>query len=258
MADPTTELAREFLEFNNYLVRKEVKFYHNKKLIGTPSDIDIIATSPKGISVDGLELKENVVAEVKSWQAMHKSTIDEIYKDKFRYIDNPRISRKQLRKIIPSGTYDKVLFCLATTQEIFDYAKAKYGIIIITTGFMIKHIARFFTESPRRWTYYPEWFNYNIIKSIMFYLFNSYMGNAQWKDKLNLEDLVWIDPELDPRYRNQFVQGNANFFEDFIYHQTSGEVFVNLVNRMAKSHRKWFKNVLRSNTKFWKYLTSSK
>lgn len=255
MADPTTELAREFLEFNNYLVRKEVKFFQNKKLEGTPSDIDIIATSPKGISIDGLELKKNVVVEVKSWQIMQKITVDEIYKDKFRYIDNPQISWKQLRKLIPNRTYDKVLFCLATTEEVFDYAKATYDIKIVTTGFMIKHIARFFIESPRRWTYYPEWFNYNILKSIMFYLFNSYMGNARWKDKLNLEDLVWIDPDLDPRYRNQFIEGNAKFFEDFVYYQTSGEVFINLVNKIAKYHREWFRDILRSNTKFWKYLT---
>ena len=42
MADPTTELAKEFLEFNNYLVRKETKFYRNKELKGTASDIDIM------------------------------------------------------------------------------------------------------------------------------------------------------------------------------------------------------------------------
>lgn len=48
MADPTTELAKELLEFHDYLVRKETKFYKSRKLKGTASDIDIIAISPKG------------------------------------------------------------------------------------------------------------------------------------------------------------------------------------------------------------------
>ena len=60
MADPTTELAREFLEFNNYLVRKETKFYRNKGQTGTASDIDIIATSPRGMKKGSLRLGRNI------------------------------------------------------------------------------------------------------------------------------------------------------------------------------------------------------
>ena len=45
MSDPTTELAREFLEFKNYIVKKETKFYKNRKIKGTLGDIDIIAVS---------------------------------------------------------------------------------------------------------------------------------------------------------------------------------------------------------------------
>lgn len=255
MADPTTELAREFLEFNHYLVRKETKFYRNKELRGTPSDIDIVATSPRGVKIGGIELRRNIVAEVKNWQIMRNEALDNIYENKFRHIDDPEISWPQLRKYISSKIFDKVVFCLATTEEVNDYAATKYETKIITTGFIIKQIARFFKDSPRRWTYYPEWYNYNIIKSIMYYLFNSHMKGGRWKDKLTLEDLVWIDPEVDPQYRNRFVEGNSKFLQDFVYHQTSGEVFSNLVRRFAKDYPKWFRDELKSNRKFWNYLT---
>jgi len=252
MADPTTELAREFLEFNDYLVRKETKFQRKKKLEGTPSDIDIIAISPRGIKVDELELKENIIAEVKNWQVTTKETLDDIYEDKFRFMDvQPEISWKQLKKCIPSKRFDKVIFCLATTEEVYKYALEKYGIKIITTGFIIKHIARFFKESPRKWTYYPEQYNYNIIRSIMYYLYNCY----KWKDKLTLEDLVWIDPKEEPRYRNHFVELNSKLLEEFVYYQSSGEVLSNLISRLAKECPEWFKKELKSNKKFWDYLT---
>ncbi len=255
MADPTTELAREFLEFNNYLVRKETKFQRTKKLEGTPSDIDIIAISPKGIKVDELELKENTIAEVKNWQVTAKETLDDIYRDKFKFIDiQPKISWKQLKKYLPSRSFDKVIFCLATTEEVYKYALEKYGIKIITTGFIIKHITRLFKESPRRWTYYPEQYNYNIVRSIMYYLYNCY----KWKDKLTLEDLVWIEPKKEPRYRNNFVELNSKILEDFVYFQTSGKVLSNLINRLANEYRPWFMKELESNKDFWTYLTGRK
>lgn len=258
MADPTTELAKEFLEFNDYLVRKETKFYKNRELKGTASDIDIIATSSRGIKSAELELKRSIIAEVKNWQIMRNETLDRIYKDKFKQIDDPEISWQQLRRYIPSRIFDKVLFCLATTEEVYKYALKKYEVKIITTGFIIKQIARFFKESPRRWTYYPEWYNYNIVKSIMYYLLNSYMKQGRWKDKLTLEDLVWIDPEIDSRYRNRFVEGNSEFLENLIYHQTTGEIFSNLIKRFAEAYPEWFRNELKSNKDFWTYLTKKR
>ncbi len=254
MADPTTELAKEFLEFNNYLVRKETKFYKNKQMKGTASDIDIIATNPRGIKIGDLELKANIIAEVKSWAILKRKTLDRIYKDKFKHIDNPAISWRQLRKYIPSKIFDKLVFCLATTEDVYQYAMKTYEIKILTTGFIIKQIARFFKDSPRNWTYYPEWYNYNIIKSIMYYLFNSHMRRGNLKDKLALEDIVWIDPKKEGRYRNRFVEGNSTFLEDLIYFQTSGEAFSNLIKRFAEEYPSWFKSELRSNKKFWAYL----
>lgn len=122
---------------------------------------------------------------------------------------------------------------------------------MITTGFMVKHIAEMFRESERRWSYYPEWYNYNTIRSIMYYLYQCY----KWKDKLTLEDLVWIDPEEEPRYRNQFLKLNSKFFEEFVYHQTYREVLINLINRLAEEDPEWFKRKLKSNKEFWAYLT---
>jgi len=252
MADPTTELASEFLELNNYLVRTETKFYKNKEEKGTASDIDIIATAPQGVKLDNIELNENIIAEAKNWEVVSKKTLDQIYKRKFRYVDKDEISWPQLRKYISTKSFDKVLFCLATTEDVCTYAQRKYGIKIVTTGFMIKQIAIFFKNSPRNWSYYPEWYNYNIIKGIMHYLFSA----DRFKDKLLLSDLVWINVEEEPKYRNRFVEANAKFFEDFIYHQTDGEVFANLIKRFARSPwQGWFKKQLKADRKFWKYLT---
>jgi hypothetical protein len=251
MADPTTELAKEFLEINNYLVRKETKFQKNKKLQGTPSDIDIVAISPKGIREDGFELEENVIGEVKNWRITDKETLDDIYKDKFRFIDvQPKVAWKQLRELIPGRRFDRVIFCLATTEEIHDYAWKKYEIKIITTGFMIKQMTRFFKESERKWTYFPERYNYNAIRSIMYYLYACH----RWKDKLTLEDLVWIDPETEPQYRNNFVKTNSKFLENFVYYQSSWEVLGNLISRAAKDGPQWLKNKLKSDKKFWNYI----
>lgn len=252
MADPTTELASEFLEVNNYLVRKETKFYKNKERKGTASDIDIIATAPQGVKLGNLELKKNVIAEAKNWGVMKTKTLDRIYKRKFRFIDKDKISWPQLRKYISTKSFDKVLFCLATTDDVGTYAKRKYEIKIVTTGFMIKQIAKFFKNSPRNWSYYPEWYNYNIIKGIMYYLFSA----DRFRDRLLLSDIVWIDAEKEPKYRNRFVEANAKFFQDFIYHQTTGEVFASLIKRFAQSPwRGWFKRQLKADREFWKYLT---
>lgn len=254
LADPTTELAKEFLEMNNYLVRKETRFQRltkGNKLYGTPSDIDIIATSPKGIQEKDFQLKENVIGEVKNWSILKEKTLDRIYTSKFSFFDNkPRLAWQQLKKFISTKKYARVIFCLATNQQVYDYALDKYNIKIITTGLMIKRMARFFKESERNWTYYPERYNYNVIKAIMNYLYESYKR----KDKLKLEDVVWIDPEKESKYRNRFVETNSKFFEDFIFYQTSGEVLSKIIERTAEKYPGFLKKELKSHRKFWKYL----
>ena len=251
MADPTTELAREFLEFNDYLVRKETKFIKTKNQKGTPSDIDIIAFSPRATDFGEMLLSENIIAEVKNSQITKEERLDDIYEDKFQFIDDePRIAWKQLKRYLPSRQFDKVIFCLATTEEVFKYALKEYEIKIVTTGFIIKQIADLFRNSERRWTYYPERYNYNLIRAIMYYLYNCY----KWKDKLRLEDLVWIDPEEERRYRNQFVKVNSKFLEEFVYNQTGGKILMDLISRLAKDDPSWFKKQLKSNKRFWRYL----
>ncbi len=250
MADPTTELAKEFLEMNHYSVRKETKFHQNKKAQGTPSDIDIIAISPKGIPE--LKLGECIVGEVKNWSIMKRETFDEIYDDKFRFMESqPQYAWQQLKDFIPTKNFDKVLFCFATNQDTYDYALKK-GINIVTTGQMLKNLASFFKTSERNWTYYPEMYNYNAIKGLMCYLYKC----NNYKDKLTLEDLVWIDYSQEKRYRNLFADRNAKFLEEFVYHQTSGEIFSKLLERCEKEYPEWLKRKLKENQKFWKYLTA--
>lgn len=116
---------------------------------------------------------------------------------------------------------------------------------------MIKNLASFFKESPRNWTYYPERYNYNAIRSLMCYLFDC----SKYKDKLTLEDLVWIDPKKDKQYRNRFAEINAKFLEDFVYYQSTGEIFAKLIERFADEYPDWLKKQLKANPKFWKYLS---
>ena len=229
MADPTTELAREFLEFNEYMVKKETKFYKNKKLKGNPGDIDIIAVSSKDTKFGDFILNKQIVAEVKNWKVDKKSIIREIYEDKFKHIDNYKISWKQLKKYFPYQKFDRVLFCFATTEEIFNYAWEKYGIKIITAGFMIKQLANQYKEYGRL-TYYPEAYNLNLIRTIMTYLFDSH----KYKDKLLIEDLVWIDPYEEPKYRNQFNKLNAKFMADFVIYDN--DVLIDMI----KEDPRWF------------------
>jgi hypothetical protein len=251
LADPTTELAKEFLEFNDYLVRKETKFQKNKKLQGTPSDIDIIATRPTSKKIGELELSGNIIGEVKNWTIDTEDLLDDVYDDKFRFIDTyPEESWKQLRKWLWSEKFDRIIFCFATTEGVFNKALGKYNIKMITAGFMIKNLAAFFKESKRSRSYFPEQYNYNTVRTIMHYLYSCH----RWKDKLTLEDLVWIDPEEEPRYRNSFVEINSQILEDLIYKQSSWEIFENLITRATKEDPSSLKRQLKANRTFWNYL----
>ena len=252
MADPMTELAKEFLEFNDYSVRKETKFQKTKKLEGTPGDIDIIATRPNIKKIGEFELRENIIGEAKNWTIDSNERLDEVYNSKFRFMDRyQEQSWKQLKRWIWSKKYDRVVFCFATTEDVFKYALEKYNIKIITAGFMIKNLAVFFMNSRRKWSYFPEQYNYNAVRTIMIYLYKCH----RWKDKLTLEDLVWIDPDAEPRYRNSFIEINSEILENLIYKQSSWEIFDRLLKRAMEEYSSSLKRRLKSNKQFWKYLT---
>lgn len=254
MADPTTELTKEFLEINNYLVRKETKFQNKVKdadLFGTCSDIDILAISQLGIQRADFQLSKIIIGEVKNYSITSNKKVDSIYDKKFHFFDSrPKFAWAQLRDLIPKKEHDKVIFCRATSQQVYDYALKKYNIKIVTVGLMIKLIAEFFKHSDRNWTYYPERYHYNVIKNIMNYLYECY----KWKDKLTLSDLVWIDPKEEPRWRNRFLETNAKFFEDFVYYQTSGDILEKIIKRTAEEYPPFLKRTLKKNKKFWEYL----
>lgn len=210
MADPTTELAREFLEFNNYIVKKETKFHKNKELEGTPGDIDIIAISPKGVDLGEFKLKKIVVAEVKSWDVTTKEQFNNIYDDKFYFINKENIGWKQLKKYISSKKFDRVLFCGGTTHEVYKHAE-KNGVRIITSGFIIKYFCDYYTEDFKD-TYYPEAYNFDLIRAIINYLNESH----GFKDQLTLKDFVWIDTYKNSRYTTKFNKRNSKFMADFL------------------------------------------
>jgi len=232
MADPTTELAKEFLEFQGYIVKKESKFIKNKELKGTAGDIDIIAISSKGVDLGEFKLKREIVAEVKSWKVMTKEQFNEIYDDKFKYINNYKISwrQEQLKKYFSSKKFDRILFCGATTDEVYEYALKK-GVRIITSGFIIKKLCDIFTESGKR-TYYPEAYNFDLIRTIIDYLLHSH----KFKDKLTLKDFIWIKPDEEPQYRNKFNKLNGEFMADFLYYDNE-----NLISLMREDPE-WFLN----------------
>jgi hypothetical protein len=165
LAEPVTELAKEFLELLNYSVRKDTKFYKNAALSGTASDVDIIAIHPTGVKLNGIELGRNIVGEAKNYEIWDKEDIDDIYSEKFRYADDPAIGGVQLKRFF-NGGFDKVLFCLGTRDPLPKYALDTYGIKILTSGLIVREIARSFRESPKRWSYYPEWYNYNMISRL--------------------------------------------------------------------------------------------
>lgn len=207
MADPTTELAKEFLEVYGYCIRKVTKFVKNKKLKGTPSDIDIIAVKSKKTNFIKLVLDKQIIAEVKNWPVYDKQTFDHIYDDKFKYINNHDISRSQLKDYFSSSKFDRILFCHSTTPEIFNYAFKK-KVKIITSGFIIKQLINF-DKKQKKDSFYPEWYNLSLINTLLDYLVHSY----EFNDKLLLEDLIDIDFKKNPRILKKFYNLNLKYFK---------------------------------------------
>jgi len=229
MSDPTTELSREFLEFNNYIVKKETKFYKNPELKGTPGDIDILAVSSSDTKFREFKLNKNIVAEVKNWPVMTKKSFKEIYDDKFKFINNEKIGWKQLKHYISEKNFDRILFCFGTTREVYEYALYDYKVRIITTGFIIKKFCEIYSNDFSD-TYYPEAYQFSLIRSVMKYLYDSH----RFKDKLLLKDLVAIDPENEPRYCNHFNNRNSEFMADFLYFDNDRLI------ELMKKEPEWF------------------
>ncbi len=75
-----------------------------------------------------------------------------------------------MKELMPTRKFDRVIFCFATNQSTYDYALNKYGIKMITTGQMIKSIASA-VKTCGNFTYYPERYNYHVIRSLMQYLY---------------------------------------------------------------------------------------
>ena len=76
---------------------------------------------------------------------------------------------------------------------------------------------------------------------------------VRYKDKLTLEDFVHINPYKEGHYRNRFLEANAQFFEDFTCCDTTG-VLRKIIDRAATEDPSWVKSILKTNSKFQKYL----
>lgn len=212
MTDPMTDLASEFLYLNKYHVSTEVKFYKNKEQKGTKGDIDIIARRVKNLKLDDLTLGKNLVAEVKSQIIKRKTAFDNIYSDKFAYIDDLDIGWSQLKDYVPNKNFERILFCLATTEEVYEYALKKYNLRILTFGFIFKELNKLYQETGQR-TYIPGASFFSMTRWLSWYLFKSHL----YQDKLTLEDFIWIDPDDEPRYTKEFNRLNSDFMSRLLW-----------------------------------------
>lgn len=249
MADPMTELAKEFLELNNYLVRKDTKFYKKKNQEGTAGDVDIIATRPNRLVLGDREFGSNIVGEAKQGVYDKESEIDYVYEDKFKCIDNSEICRPQLERYLPEWKFDRVLFCFAARKRACDYAWNEYKLKVVTAGFIIKQFAHHFNaKSEKSWTYYPEWYNYSLIRIIM----SDLEPSEKFTDQLMLEDFVSLDPVKNPNLRNRFVDINQNLFREFVMRQNSSEVAGDIIDYVSSEWTSWFVDRLQKNKELWK------
>lgn len=224
-----TELAREFLYLNKYHVSTDVKFYKNKEHKGTKGDIDIIARRVNDLKLDDFILGKNLVAEVKSQIIKSKKNFDDIYSDKFAYIDDLEIGWTQLKNYVPGKNFERILFCLATTEEVYKYALKKYNLKILTFGFIFKEFNKLYQESGKR-TYIPDAPFFSMTRWFSLYLYKSHL----YQDKLTLEDFIWIDPDEEPRYRKEFNKLNSEFISRFLWYDDDA------LKKMLLDDPSWF------------------
>src|SRR5208283_3820203 len=97
-------------------------------------------------------LGQYIIGEVKNFEITTIKYFEQVYKNKFKFIDKYSDSAfEQLKYLIPQ-TYnkvDKVLFCLATTDEVYNYALDKHEIKIVTVGQIIKSMAKNVKDNER-------------------------------------------------------------------------------------------------------------
>jgi hypothetical protein len=232
MAEPMTELAKEFLEMNNFIVRKETKFFkegmYYNETHGTAGDIDIIAVRKDNLKFENEVIKNQIVAEVKSFDLSNMTQLKEVYEDKFKFIENSS-NWNQLTHFFSSKKFDRIIFCFSVSNGMREKAK-KYKIKIITAGQIIKHFFKIRSKDPGKWTHYPEWYNFFLIRAV-----HNYVNNPNYyDDKLLLKDILDIEPMGDSYGRNRFNEYNGEIMGDFIYYD---EI---VIEKMMKCSPEWF------------------
>lgn len=253
MPDAMTQLAKEFLELNHYIVSTNIKIPKSKNQ--TESDVDIIASSNKGSKTlaDEFDLKyKTIIGEVKNYSISSGKTLTEVYYSKFKHVEENPFSRNRIKEYVRlSHKFDKVLFCKDIKPSVLKYAK-KHKIKIITAVQMISYMARHYkglitNNAKRSHTYYPEWYNYNTLRILM----DALADPSYYRDRLHLKDLVLLDFDTQGSTRSGFIHQNQSFLEGFSYHAKQDVILKNLITRLYENYPRAIIDILKSNNKLW-------
>ncbi|MBW2974898.1 hypothetical protein KY366_04235 [Candidatus Woesearchaeota archaeon] len=216
MVEPRTQLIKEYLELNGYFVRVDYKFnkqlrrkrkYKKAKPYQTASDIDIVAIKKN---------QDPIVAEVKGGTEIRsKEQIDELYGEKFKHIDNPKVGWVQLRKILKTQKYRRIIYCFSipsrkkiSQERLLQYAKKKYKLEIIPLSQILIDFFDF-RYKEKKWTFYADYPYINLIRLIMDYL--TYPDYYTYKGKnMEIEDLLL---DNDKWQLKKIVEHNKGFFK---------------------------------------------
>lgn len=231
------QLAKEFLEVHGYTVSTSVKMPLKGKEKQTESDVDIIAhrykkplNFPRGI-YDGSLNSNYIIAEVKgTLNGIKKGYFKEIYNKKFN-----AWNKKYLKRYVPLAKYQRILFCFNATQEIVNKAKAK-KIQVITAAHMLNALSKIIIskiikeKEKKKNTYYTEWPIYSSLRVLIYFLNEP---QTEYRDKLLLEDLLWITAHARYRnYRNKFIDQNRNILVNLLQGETGHKTLYELMKNL--------------------------
>ena len=217
MEEPMTQLVKEFLEVNDYLVRVNTKIDKGQR---TMSDIDILAHRIKTKrKIQYIPLNDSIIGEVKNYRIIKKGTwgFENIYKKAFEVFEHEE-NVNIMGHIVPIKDAERVLFCFSATTDTLETAEIK-KITIISASYMVKnligHINSNLKENKNSWAYYPGWPIYSFLRHLIDLLSttNTYAG----KDRLLIENLIFenvrdnIENHKTKKSEKEFINRNSKF-----------------------------------------------
>ena len=222
----------------------------------TESDMDILAiTNQHRLNRYGIKHRV-MIGEVKNFSFKRKENVDEIYRRKFRHIDNRNHARSRLKEYVPlSRGYDKIVFCRNVKEKVSDYAKDKYGIRIITATQILSNLAGEYKQKRKR-TYYAEQYNYNTLRIIL-----ESLAESKYRDKLLLQDLIILGSGGGDRSSgkiSKFVQQNQEILEWFAFKERHDKIIKNLIDRLYQEYPRSLIRILKENSKLWREIKNKR